>query len=112
MVGVVTVAFLQAHPRIGTLGADIQLLKGLEKGGLDFLGAHEREALGYKIFSINKSLATYRFHKNNLSNIKIKLFTKELSKWLKANKKKFISYNLTKFRFYILKLKLKKNLLL
>ncbi len=69
-------------------------------------------SLKYKIFSINKSLATYRFHKNNLSNIKIKLFTKELSKWLKANKKKFISYNLTKFRFYILKLKLKKNLLL
>ena len=44
MVGVVTVAFLKAHPGIGTLGADTGVF--LEKGGLDFLGAHEREALG------------------------------------------------------------------
>jgi len=70
-----------------------------------------KTSLKYKIFSINKSLATYRYHKKNLSNIKIDLFTRELNYWFKVNKKKFIKYNFTKFKFNLLKLKFKKNLL-
>ena len=70
-----------------------------------------KTSLKYEIFSLNKSLATYRYHKNNLSNIKIKLYAKEMNDWLKVNKKKFKKYNLNKLKLYIFKLKLKKYLL-
>ncbi len=64
----------------------------------------------YSIFSINKPLAVYRFHKENISSSKIQLYIKEFKTWLKTNKKKFERYNLTKLKTTIFKLKVKKLL--
>ncbi len=67
-----------------------------------------RASLLYRIHAINKPLATYRYHAQNLSNRKIDLNFKELVYWLKKNQSKLKKFNLNKLKWNILKLKLKK----
>ena len=67
-----------------------------------------RASMLYEIHVINKPLATYRYHAQNLSNRKIDLNFKELVYWLKKNQSKLKKFNLNKLRWNILKLKLKK----
>ena len=69
-----------------------------------------RVSLFYKIYVINKPLATYRHHELNLSNIKLDTHIQELNSWIKKNAIKFKSYSLVNLKFYIFKLKLKKIL--
>ena len=70
-----------------------------------------RSSLKYKIYSINKPLATYRFHSKNLSKIKLNTYISELEFWIKKNDKRLKNYNLFKFKFYLIKLKIKQLLL-
>lgn len=64
----------------------------------------------YKIYSLNKSLATYRIHQNNLSKKRLDIYVKEMKTWLRLNEKPLVKYDLSKLRFFILKLKIKKFL--
>ena len=62
----------------------------------------------FKIISYQKSLANYRIHKNNYSK-NLKVYSAEMSLWLKYNEKKLKkkNINLTKIKFFIFKLKTK-----
>ena len=67
-----------------------------------------RASMLYKIHAINKPLATYRYHEENLSNRKMDLNLKEFNYWLKKNATKLKKFNLKKLKWNIFKLKLKK----
>ncbi len=62
----------------------------------------------YRVGCIQKPLALYRRHSDNYSK-KINLYLRELNKWLSINEKglKIDGYDLTKFKFFLFKLKLK-----
>ncbi len=62
-----------------------------------------------EILSIQKPLAIYRVHKNNLSSKKLDLYLSEVKKWIKENnnKNKFKKYNLREIKKFHLKLKIK-----
>ena len=64
----------------------------------------------YKIHAMNKSLATYRYHDNNMSIKKLNLYLKELNFWLKKNEYKFKNYSFKKLKINIFKMKVKKFL--
>jgi glycosyltransferase involved in cell wall biosynthesis len=74
-------------------------------GDFDFF---VRSSIKYKINSINKPLATYRFHSNNLSQIKLQLYIEELESWIRANNNQLKKFNLIKFKIYLIKLQIKK----
>ena len=61
------------------------------------------------IGAINKPLLYYRLHSENTSNKKIDVYFREQKNWLQKNKKKLLreNYNLSKLKFYLIKLKLK-----
>ena len=62
----------------------------------------------YKFTCIQKSLAIYNFHGENLSNIKKKLYIKELKNWIKKNEKNMSKkFNIGKIKFILFKLKIK-----
>ena len=63
--------------------------------------------MNYKIFAINKPLATYRYHSTNLSKLKINIHLRELKLWLKENNSNLKKYNLLKFKINIFKIKIK-----
>jgi glycosyltransferase involved in cell wall biosynthesis len=67
-----------------------------------------RVSLSNKIHAINKPLATYRHHGQNISHTKLDLYIKEFIYWLKKNEFKLKKYNLINIRINILKLKIKK----
>ncbi len=62
----------------------------------------------YKFGCIQKPLAFYRDHSDNFSK-KTNLYLKELRKWLLKNEKRliFAGYDLSKFKFFMFKLKIK-----
>ncbi len=62
----------------------------------------------YKFGCIQKPLAFYRDHFDNFSK-KTNLYLKELRKWLLKNEKRLVfeGYDLSKFKFFMLKLKIK-----
>ncbi|MAU58250.1 MAG: glycosyl transferase family 2 [Flavobacteriaceae bacterium] len=62
----------------------------------------------YKIHAINKPLATYRHHAENLSNKKIDLNLKEFLYWQKKNRSKLKKFKLNNLKWKIFKLELKK----
>lgn len=66
-------------------------------------------SLKNKIAAIQKPLAIYRIHENNLSLKRIDLYIAELSRWLKINKKnkQFEKLSFTSIEFLLLKLKIK-----
>ena len=63
-----------------------------------------------EICSSNKSLAIYRNHSENLSNRRVDIYAEELKKWLKVNKIILRDYNLSKIKFLLFKLRIKKVL--
>jgi glycosyltransferase involved in cell wall biosynthesis len=67
-----------------------------------------RASMLYEIHAINKPLATYRYHDQNLSYRKIDLNLKEFNYWLKKNKLKLKKFNLKNLKWNVFKLKLKK----
>lgn len=67
-----------------------------------------RASENYIIHVINKSLASYRHHSDNLSNKKRDLYLQEFKYWLKNNEKKLKNFNLLRIKFYIFKLFIKK----
>lgn len=62
-----------------------------------------------KIMAIQKPLAEYRAHQNNLSIKKIKVYCKEISEWIKkmSNNKNFKKNNFYYIKKYLVKLKIK-----
>ena len=66
-----------------------------------------RLSMNYKIFAINKPLATYRYHSTNLSKLKINIHLRELKLWLKENNSNLKKYNLLNFKINIFKIKIK-----
>ena len=77
---------------------------------LDIIGDFDffvRLSMKYKIFAINKPLATYRYHSTNLSQLKMNIHLKELKLWLKENINKLKKYNLFKFKINLFKIKIK-----
>tara|TARA_X000001036_G_C20464244_1_gene718779 strand:- start:3 stop:800 length:798 start_codon:yes stop_codon:yes gene_type:complete len=69
-----------------------------------------RASMLNKIHVINKPLATYRHHDQNMSNKRIDLYIKEFIYWLERNEPKLKSFNLFSLKFNIFKLKVKKIL--
>jgi glycosyltransferase involved in cell wall biosynthesis len=71
-----------------------------------------RASIDNKIMSIQKPLAMYRSHENNMSGKKIDIYCEELKKWLHQalKNKKLKNYNFFNFKKYLVKLKIK-NLL-
>ena len=69
-----------------------------------------RASMLNKIHVINKPLATYRHHDQNMSNKRIDLYIKEFIYWLERNEYKLKSFNLLSLKFNIFKLKVKKIL--
>ena len=67
-----------------------------------------RASMLYEIHAINKPLATYRYHGQNLSYRKIDLNLNEFNYWLKKNKSKLTKFNLKNLKWNVFKLKLKK----
>ncbi len=61
-----------------------------------------------KIHVINKPLATYRHHHQNMSNTKLDMQIEEQLDWIKKNELKFKKYSFRNLRLNILKLKIKK----
>ena len=72
-----------------------------------------RASIDNKILSIQKPLAMYRSHGNNISARKIDIYSDELKKWLNQalKDKKLKNYNFFNLKKYLIKLKIK-NLLL
>ena len=68
-----------------------------------FIRLSEITTIGY----ISKCLATYRIHSSNLSKKKKDIHIRELSSWIKENKKKFNKKGLPLYRIKINLLKLK-----
>ena len=69
-----------------------------------------RISMKHKIYVINKSLATYRYHGQNLSIKKINLYVKEHNFWFKKNKLKLKNFSLKKMKLRLFNLKIKKFL--
>ncbi|MDA9078216.1 hypothetical protein N9J81_00360, partial [Pelagibacteraceae bacterium] len=71
-----------------------------------------RASIDNKILSIQKPLAMYRSHENNMSVKKIDIYSEELKKWLyqALKNKKLKNYNFFNLKKYLIKLKIK-NLL-
>lgn len=71
-----------------------------------------RASIDNKILSIQKPLAMYRSHGNNISARKIDIYSDELKKWLNQalKDKKLKNYNFFNLKKYLIKLKIK-NLL-
>ena len=66
-------------------------------------------SLKHEIYSIQKSLATYRVHYDNLSSKKIDVYLFEIRNWVKKNLKKqnLKKYNFKNIKKLIIKLKIK-----
>ena len=71
-----------------------------------------RASINNKILSIQKPLAVYRLHNNNMSSKKIDLYSDELQKWLNQalKSKKLKNYGFSYCKKYLIKLRIKKFL--
>tara|TARA_Y200000002_G_scaffold93350_1_gene75255 strand:- start:173 stop:973 length:801 start_codon:yes stop_codon:yes gene_type:complete len=68
-----------------------------------------RASINNKILSIQKPLAVYRLHSNNMSSKKIDVYSNELQKWLNqaSMNKKLKNYDFSNYKKYLIKLKIK-----